>query len=157
MLAGVAAAQLGVGGYRELPLLAGGVVPGRTVGHRSRERGLALPVGVVQGVVAGGQVALPGGIVAPAAPGGGASFGGGADGGVKTAREPTSEQKRTCGRDLRDAGSEPPSPPERRATRRRPACPNTLTAPTPQPISGHPFSQRRRSRSPRFGLSSASR
>jgi hypothetical protein len=72
VLAGVAAAQFGVGGHGQVPLLHGGVVPVGPVGHGGGEHGFALPVGVVQGLVAAGQcvllcrfgvvAALPGGV-----------------------------------------------------------------------------------------------
>ena len=51
------------------------------VGHDGGEHGLALPVGVVQGLVAGGQRLLLGGVVVLAAAVGGCGVGGGADGG----------------------------------------------------------------------------
>ena len=82
VLAGVAAAEFGVGGDGQVPLGAGGGVPVGAVGHDGGEDVLALAVGVVQGLVAGGQLLLPAGLlVLAAALGGGSGFGGGADGG----------------------------------------------------------------------------
>ena len=49
------AAQLGVGGHGQVPLGARGLVPVGTVGHDRGEGSLALPVGLLQGLVAGGQ------------------------------------------------------------------------------------------------------
>jgi hypothetical protein len=49
----VAAAQFGVGGYGQLPLVAGGLFPVGAVGHGDGERALALAVVGVQGLVAG--------------------------------------------------------------------------------------------------------
>src|SRR5206468_1407037 len=67
VLAGVAAAQFGVGGDGELALGAGGGLPVGAVGHGLGEHGLALPVGRLQGLVAGGQLAPGRGAVAVAA------------------------------------------------------------------------------------------
>ena len=53
LLFGMAAAQFGVGGHGQLPLLAGGLLPVGSVGHDGGEDGLALGVGVVHGLVAG--------------------------------------------------------------------------------------------------------
>ena len=61
MLAGVAAAEFGVGGDGQVALGAGGGVPVGAVGHGRGEDGLALPVGLVQGVVAGREFLLAGG------------------------------------------------------------------------------------------------
>ena len=49
VLAGVAAAQFGVGGDGQVPLGAGGVLPVGAVGHDGGEHGLALPVGLAAG------------------------------------------------------------------------------------------------------------
>src|SRR5438876_5278943 len=81
VLAGVAAAQLGVGGDGQVALGAGGVVPVGAVGHRLGEYGLALPVGLLQGLVAGGQLVPGRGVAVVAAVFGGAGVGGGAQGG----------------------------------------------------------------------------
>src|SRR5206468_13052290 len=51
-LAGVAAAQFGVGGHGQVPLLGGGPVPFGPVVHDGGEYVLALAVGVVHGAVA---------------------------------------------------------------------------------------------------------
>ena len=80
-LAGVAAAEFGVGGDGQVALGAGGGLPVRAVGHDRGEDGLALLVGVVQGVVAGREVLLPGGGVVVAAVSGGCGVGGGAQAG----------------------------------------------------------------------------
>ena len=81
MLAGVAAAEFGVGGDGEVALGAGGLFPVGPVGHGGGEDGFALAVGVVQGAVAGGALHVAGGgLVVAAGPGGG-GFGGGAQGG----------------------------------------------------------------------------
>ena len=77
----MAAAQLGVGGDGQLPLLAGGPLPVLPVGHGRGEYGLAFTVGVVHGLVAGGQCLLPGGCFVLAVAAGGVCFGGGAEGG----------------------------------------------------------------------------
>ena len=61
VLAGVAAAEFGVGGDGQVALGAGGGVPVGAVGHDRGEDGLALPVGLVQGVVAGREFLLAGG------------------------------------------------------------------------------------------------
>jgi hypothetical protein len=76
----VAAAPLGVGGDSEVAPGAGGGVPVVAVGHGRGEDGLALAVGVVQGLVAGRELVLAGGrpVVAVLADGGG--FGGGTGG-----------------------------------------------------------------------------
>src|SRR5207302_304822 len=78
---GVAAAEFGVGGDGQVPLVAGGGVPVGPVGHDGGEDVLALAVGVLQGLVAGGQLSLLVGLVVVAALGGGAGVGGGAQGG----------------------------------------------------------------------------
>jgi hypothetical protein len=52
VLVGVAAAEFGVGGDGQVPLGAGSGVPVDPVGHGHGEDGLALPVGLVEGVVA---------------------------------------------------------------------------------------------------------
>jgi hypothetical protein len=57
---------------------AGGLVPVGAVGHRLGEHGLALPVGLLHGLVAGGQLVLGRGVAGVAALGGGAGLGGGA-------------------------------------------------------------------------------
>ncbi len=44
-------------------MLAGDVLPFGAVGHEGGEYGLALPVGIMQGLVAGGQLSLPVGFV----------------------------------------------------------------------------------------------
>ena len=81
VLAGVAAAQFGVGGDGQLALDAGGGLPVGAVGHRLSEHGFALPVDPLQGLVAGGQLVLGRGVVVVAALGGGAGLGGGAQAG----------------------------------------------------------------------------
>ena len=78
MLVGVAAAEFGVGGDGQLALGAGRDVPVGPVGHSRGEDGLALPVGLVQGVVAGREFLLPGGGVVVAVLGCGSGFGAGA-------------------------------------------------------------------------------
>ena len=77
----MAAAQFGVGGDGQLALGAGGGVPVGAVGHRLGEHGLALPVGLLQGLVAGGQLVPGRGVVVVAAVSGGAGLGGGAQAG----------------------------------------------------------------------------
>ena len=67
VLVGVAAAQFGVGGDGQVALGAGGGVPVGAVGHGGGEDGLALPVGLVHGLVAGGELLLAGGVVVVAA------------------------------------------------------------------------------------------
>src|ERR1035441_9678491 len=64
-----------------MPLGAGGGVPVGPVGHDGGEGGLAFGVGVVQGLVAGGQFLLLTGFLLLAAALGSFSLGGGADGG----------------------------------------------------------------------------
>ena len=59
----MAAAQFGVGGYGQVALGAGGVLPVGAVGHDGGEDGLALAVGVVQDLVAASQGVLAGGLV----------------------------------------------------------------------------------------------
>ena len=81
VLVGVAAAEFGVGGDGQVALGAGGGVPVGAVGHGRGEDGLPLPVGLVQGLVAGGEFLLAGGGVVVAALGGGGGFGGGAQAG----------------------------------------------------------------------------
>ena len=78
---GVPAAEFGVGGDGQVPLVPGGGVPVGPVGHDGGEGGFAFGVGVVHGPVAGGQRLLPGGFLGLAAALGGFGFGGGADGG----------------------------------------------------------------------------
>ena len=75
------AAQFGVGGDGQLPLLAGGGLPLLPVGHDGGEDGLAFAVGVVHGLVAGRQRLLLDGCFVLAVAVGGVCFGGGADGG----------------------------------------------------------------------------
>ena len=65
----------------QVALGAGGGVPVGPVGHDSGEHGLALPVGVMQGLVAAGEFLLPGRGVMLAAAAGGFGIGAGADGG----------------------------------------------------------------------------
>jgi hypothetical protein len=62
VLAGVAAAQFGVGGNRQVALGAGGGLPVGAVGHDRGKDGLALPVGLLQGLVAAGQLVLGRGV-----------------------------------------------------------------------------------------------
>jgi hypothetical protein len=81
VLAGVAAAEFGVGGHGQVTLGAGGRVPVGPVGHDGGEDGLAVPVGLVQGLVAVAELLLLGGGVVLAAAGGGCGFGAGAAGG----------------------------------------------------------------------------
>jgi hypothetical protein len=81
MLARVAAAQFGVGGDGQVALGSGGGVPVGTVGHHRGEYGLALPVGLVQGVVAGGEFLLASGGVLVAVLAGCCGFGSGAQAG----------------------------------------------------------------------------
>ena len=64
-----------------MALGAGGGVPVGPVSHRGGEHGLALLVGLVQGVVAVAELVLLGGVVVLAAAGGGGGFGAGPDGG----------------------------------------------------------------------------
>jgi len=75
VLAGVAAAEFGVGGHGQVTLGAGGGIPVGAVGHDRGEDRLALPVGVLQGLVAGREVLLAGSGVVLAATGGGIGFG----------------------------------------------------------------------------------
>ena len=81
VLAGVTAAQLGVGGHRQLPLLPGRGLPFRPVGHDRGEHGLALPVGLLQGAITAGPFLFPGGLPVIAAAPGGVRLGGGAQAG----------------------------------------------------------------------------
>ena len=81
VLAGVTAAEFGVGGHGQVALPAGGGIPVISVGHYGGEHGFALLVGVMQGVVAVGELLLPGGGVVLAAAAGGFGFGAGAEGG----------------------------------------------------------------------------
>src|SRR5260370_5237618 len=60
---------------------AGGRVPVGPVGHDGGEDGLAVPVGLVQGLVAVAELLLLNGVVVLAASGGGFGFRAGADGG----------------------------------------------------------------------------
>jgi hypothetical protein len=71
-LAGVAAADLSVGCDREVALGAGGGVPVGLVGHHRGEHRLPIPVGVVQGPVAGRQHRAVRGVLLLAAAVGGA-------------------------------------------------------------------------------------
>ena len=64
-----------------MALGAGGGIPLGPVGHRGGEHGLALPVDLVQRVVAAGEFLLPRGGVVFAAAAGGLGFGAGAEGG----------------------------------------------------------------------------
>jgi len=68
------------GGGGEVALVAGGGVPVCAVGHHGGEDGFAVEVGVVHGLVAGGQCLLPSGVLVLAAVAGGVGFGGGVDG-----------------------------------------------------------------------------
>ena len=68
-LAGVAAAQFGVGGDGQVPGGGGGVLPVLPVGHGLGEGVFALLVGLAQGPVAGGQTLLPCGAIVVAGPG----------------------------------------------------------------------------------------
>ena len=79
MLVGVAAAQFGVGGDGQVALGAGGLLPVGAVGHDRGEHGLALPVGIVQGLVADRELLLPGGGVVVAAIADRCDLGAGAD------------------------------------------------------------------------------
>ena len=81
VLAGVAAAEFGVGGHGQVTLAAGGRVPVGPVVHHGGEHGLALPVGLVQGLVAVAKLLLLDGVVVLAAAGGGGGFGVGAQAG----------------------------------------------------------------------------
>ena len=58
MLAGVATAEFGVGGHGQLTLGTGGNVPVGPVGHDGGKHRLAVLVGLVQGLVAGGEIPL---------------------------------------------------------------------------------------------------
>jgi len=58
VLARVAAAEFGVGGHGQVTLGAGGDVPVGPVGHDGGKHGLAVLVGLVQGLVAGGEIPL---------------------------------------------------------------------------------------------------
>ena len=77
----MAAAYFGVGCHRQLPLLPGRGLPFRVVGHDRGEYSLALPVGLLQGVIAAGPLLVPDGLPVVAAQPGGAGFGGGAQAG----------------------------------------------------------------------------
>ena len=81
VLVGVAAAEFGVGRDGQLTLGAGSGVPVGPVGHGCGEDGLALPVRLVQGVVAARKLVLPGGAVVVAVLGCGGGFGAGAQAG----------------------------------------------------------------------------
>lgn len=81
MVAGVAAAEFGVGGDGQVALGAGGGVPVGAVGHDRAEDGLTLPVGLVQGPVAGRELLLAGGGVVVAAVADGCGLGAGAQAG----------------------------------------------------------------------------
>lgn len=73
--------QFGVGGYGQLPLLVGGLLPFDPVGHDGGEDVLAFSVGVAQGLIAGCEGLLLPSSVVLALPVGGFGFGGGPDGG----------------------------------------------------------------------------
>ena len=77
VLAGAAAAEFGVGGHGQVTLLAGGRVPVGPVGHDGGEDGLAVPVGLVQGLVAVAELLVLSGVVVLVAAGGGCGFGAG--------------------------------------------------------------------------------
>jgi hypothetical protein len=62
-----------------VPLLHGGLLPVIPVGHGGGEYGLSLTVGVVQGLVAAGQLLLAGGFLVLTALLGGGGFGAGAE------------------------------------------------------------------------------
>ena len=81
VLAGVAAAEFGVGGDGQVAPGAGDGVPVGAVGHGGGEDGLALPVGLVQGVVASREFLLAAGGGRVAAALGGCCFGSGAQAG----------------------------------------------------------------------------
>jgi hypothetical protein len=81
VLAGVAAAKLGVGGDGQVTLGAGGGVPVGAVGHDGGEHFLALPVRVVQSVVAGREFLRTSGGAGLAVLGGCCGLGGGAQAG----------------------------------------------------------------------------
>ena len=81
MLAGVAPAEFGVGGDGQVALGAGGGVPVGAVGRDHGEHGLALAVGLVQGVVAGCEILLADGGAVIAAVAGGRGLGAGAQAG----------------------------------------------------------------------------
>ena len=81
VLAGVAAAEFGVGGHGQVALGAGGRVPVGPVGHDRGEHGLALPVGLAQSLVAGRKLLLARGGAGIAAVTGGCGFGAGAQAG----------------------------------------------------------------------------
>ena len=79
-LAGMTAAQFGVSGHGQLPLLA--VACSQSVRSAMfAARTVAFPVGVVHGPVAVRQALLPGGLVVVAMPTAGCRFGGGPEGG----------------------------------------------------------------------------
>jgi hypothetical protein len=75
VLVGVAAAEFGVGGDGQVALGAGSSVPVGPVGHGPGEDGLALPVGLVEGVVAAREFLMPDGGVVVAVLGCGSGFG----------------------------------------------------------------------------------
>ena len=81
LLAGVAAAEFGVGVGGEVALGAGDDVPVGAVGHGLGKHDHALPVDVVQGLVTGRELPLPVGVLVVAAIAGRCGLGGGADGG----------------------------------------------------------------------------
>jgi hypothetical protein len=81
VLAWEPAAQFGIGGDGQLPLLAGGLLPLLPVGHDGGEDGLAFGVSVMHGLVTGRQGLLLAGCFGLAPLAGGAGFGVGADGG----------------------------------------------------------------------------
>ena len=63
MLVGMAAAWFGVAGYGQVPLLHGGLLLVIPVGHGGGEHGFPLAVGVMQGLVAVGQLLLTSGFL----------------------------------------------------------------------------------------------
>jgi hypothetical protein len=75
VVVGVAAAEFGIGRDGQLALGACSSVPIGPVGHGCGEDGLALPVGLVQGVVAAREFLMPGGGVVVAVLGCGSGFG----------------------------------------------------------------------------------
>jgi hypothetical protein len=81
VLAGVAAAQFGVGGNGKPPAVGGDLFPGFAVVHDRGEQGDALLVGGGHGAVADGEGVVAGGDVGAAVAAGGGGFGLGADGG----------------------------------------------------------------------------
>jgi hypothetical protein len=78
VLAGVTAAQFGIGGHGQVALGAGSGIPFGPVGHGGGEHLLALPVGLVQRLVAARQVVQAGSFGTVAALAGGTGVGVGA-------------------------------------------------------------------------------